>query len=82
VFDVGDSISNGLVSDGVGGEVRFNAKDHGVRTLKCHTDRVKRIVTEDSPDLFLTVSEVFPLHTPLLSNSKEIERMELFVNTT
>ncbi|KAK0190897.1 WD40-repeat-containing domain protein [Armillaria mellea] len=26
-------------------------------TLRCHEDRVKRIVTEDSPDVFLTVSE-------------------------
>lgn len=29
------------------------------RILRCHKARVKRIVTEDSPALFLTVSEVF-----------------------
>jgi nuclear receptor interaction protein len=28
-----------------------------VRVLRCHTDRTKRIATEDSPNLFLTVSE-------------------------
>ncbi|SJL07535.1 uncharacterized protein ARMOST_10885 [Armillaria ostoyae] len=28
-----------------------------MHTLRCHEDRVKRIVTEDSPDVFLTVSE-------------------------
>ncbi|KAI0335470.1 WD40 repeat-like protein [Cubamyces sp. BRFM 1775] len=28
-----------------------------IRILKCHNGRVKRIVTEDSPDLFLTVAE-------------------------
>ncbi len=27
------------------------------RVIKCHSDRVKRIATEDSPDVFLTVSE-------------------------
>ncbi|ODN82492.1 hypothetical protein L198_07714 [Cryptococcus wingfieldii CBS 7118] len=29
----------------------------GVRTLQCHKSRVKRIATENSPSLFLTVSE-------------------------
>lgn len=28
------------------------------RVLRCHEGRVKRIVTENSPDLFLTVAEV------------------------
>ncbi|KAI0660981.1 WD40 repeat-like protein [Cubamyces menziesii] len=28
-----------------------------IRILRCHNGRVKRIVTEDSPDLFLTVAE-------------------------
>ncbi|KIJ56646.1 hypothetical protein M422DRAFT_22796 [Sphaerobolus stellatus SS14] len=28
-----------------------------IRVFKCHRDRVKRIVTEDSPDYFLTVAE-------------------------
>ena len=31
--------------------------DSSVRVLKCHTDRTKRIATENSPHLFLTVSE-------------------------
>ncbi|ORY26663.1 WD40-repeat-containing domain protein [Naematelia encephala] len=29
----------------------------GVRVLRCHSDRTKRIATENSPHLFLTVSE-------------------------
>ena len=31
--------------------------DGSVRVLRCHTDRTKRIATENSPYLFLTVSE-------------------------
>jgi len=28
------------------------------KVIQCHSDRAKRIVTEDSPDLFLSVAEV------------------------
>ncbi|KAF8914650.1 WD40-repeat-containing domain protein [Mucidula mucida] len=47
VFDVG--YAHG------GSETEYsNARTH---LLTCHEDRVKRIVTEESPDVFLTVSE-------------------------
>ncbi|KAK8853074.1 hypothetical protein IAR55_003775 [Kwoniella newhampshirensis] len=39
-----------------GGELWGHGGD-GVRILRCHTDRTKRIATENSPFLFLTVSE-------------------------
>ncbi len=51
-------------------------------TLRCHEDRVKRIVTEDSPDVFLTVSEVRYTGLLLLHTLTLLPRMELFVNTT
>lgn len=39
-------------------ETTYSANQLDCRVLRCHTNRVKRIVTEDSPDLFLTVAEV------------------------
>ncbi|KAJ7638848.1 WD40 repeat-like protein [Roridomyces roridus] len=36
---------------------RTDAKHSCIRRLRCHDGRVKRLVTEDSPHLFLTVSE-------------------------
>ncbi|KAI0774275.1 WD40 repeat-like protein [Fomes fomentarius] len=39
------------------GETEYGARESVIRTLRCHNGRTKRIVTEDSPDLFLTVSE-------------------------
>lgn len=41
-----------------GREVIYGTRQTRVRVLRCHEDSVKRIITEDSPDLFLTVSEV------------------------
>jgi hypothetical protein len=41
-----------------GRETGYDARDSCLRILKCHAARVKRIVTEDSSDSFLTVSEV------------------------
>ncbi|KAF4601999.1 hypothetical protein EYR40_005200 [Pleurotus pulmonarius] len=38
-------------------ETTYTANQLDCRVLRCHTNRVKRIVTEDSPDLFLTVAE-------------------------
>ncbi|KAG9218907.1 hypothetical protein CCMSSC00406_0000979 [Pleurotus cornucopiae] len=38
-------------------ETTYSANQLDCRVLRCHTNRVKRIVTEDSPDLFLTVAE-------------------------
>ncbi|OSD04253.1 WD40 repeat-like protein [Trametes coccinea BRFM310] len=39
------------------GETEYYARQAAIRVLRCHSARVKRIVTEDSPDLFLTVAE-------------------------
>ncbi|KAH9853471.1 WD40 repeat-like protein [Lenzites betulinus] len=39
------------------GETHYYARHAAIRVLRCHDGRVKRIVTEDSPDLFLTVGE-------------------------
>ncbi|KAI0650815.1 WD40 repeat-like protein [Trametes meyenii] len=39
------------------GETQYYDHQAAIRILRCHTRRVKRIVTEDSPDLFLTVAE-------------------------
>ncbi|KAI0677623.1 WD40 repeat-like protein [Trametes maxima] len=39
------------------GETQYYDHQAAIRILKCHNKRVKRIVTEDSPDLFLTVAE-------------------------
>lgn len=39
------------------GETEYSSRQANVRVLHCHSARVKRIVTEESPDLFLTVSE-------------------------
>ena len=54
VFDVTDTISqpaNPLEAD------RGTQASH-LRVLRCHAGRTKRIVTEHSSDLFLTVGEV------------------------
>jgi hypothetical protein len=55
-----------------------------LRIFKCHHGRVKRIVTENSPDYFLTVAEVsqciFALKTPF--NPALLSRMGLLDNTT
>ncbi|KAH6914871.1 WD repeat-containing protein [Coprinopsis sp. MPI-PUGE-AT-0042] len=38
-------------------ETAFSARQSSIRLLRCHKDRVKKIVTEDSPDVFLSLSE-------------------------
>ncbi|KAI0796668.1 WD40-repeat-containing domain protein [Abortiporus biennis] len=53
ICDVGDF----EVQPGIGRETIYSARQAGVRVLRCHSRAVKRITTEDSPDLFLTVSE-------------------------
>ena len=40
------------------GEMEYGIRESVIRILRCHKGRTKRIVTEDSPDLFLTVAEV------------------------
>ncbi|PIL37152.1 hypothetical protein GSI_00844 [Ganoderma sinense ZZ0214-1] len=42
---------------GGNGETEYDIRQAAIRILKCHGGRTKRIVTEDSPDLFLTVAE-------------------------
>lgn len=58
----------------------------GVNVLRCHRDAVKRLVTEDSPDLFLTVAEVLQYKVtsivPATSTLTLNLRMELCDNTT
>ncbi|TFK89831.1 WD40 repeat-like protein [Polyporus arcularius HHB13444] len=39
------------------GEMEYSTRAAVIRVLRCHSGRTKRIVTEDSPDLFLTVAE-------------------------
>ncbi|KAH9943437.1 WD40 repeat-like protein [Epithele typhae] len=39
------------------GEMEYGTREAAIRIIKCHKGRVKRIITEDSPDLFLTVAE-------------------------
>ncbi|KAF8528968.1 WD40 repeat-like protein [Hysterangium stoloniferum] len=39
------------------GLTKYTKEQACIRTLRCHRDRVKRIITENSPDYFLTVSE-------------------------
>lgn len=54
VFDIGD-VASGPCSQL---ETVHNTRQACRRVLRCHEGRVKRIVTENSPDLFLTVAEV------------------------
>lgn len=36
---------------------KFTERQTCIRVLKCHKKRTKRIITEESPDAFLTVAE-------------------------
>lgn len=53
VFDVGA----GVGQSPTGSEMEYTTRESCIRVLRCHTGRTKRIITEDSPDLFLTVAE-------------------------
>ncbi|KAI6113645.1 WD40 repeat-like protein [Pisolithus croceorrhizus] len=53
VFDVGEAVGRSPT----GSEMTYTTNEACKRVLRCHSGRTKRIVTEDSPDLFLTVSE-------------------------
>lgn len=53
VFDVGEAVGRSPT----GSEMTYTTNEACKRVLRCHTGRTKRIVTEDSPDLFLTVAE-------------------------
>ncbi|KAF8558753.1 WD40 repeat-like protein [Imleria badia] len=52
VFDVGESVGRSPS----GNEMRYT-RQACIRVLRCHSGRTKRIITEDSPDFFLTVAE-------------------------
>jgi WD repeat-containing protein 42A len=54
VFDVGEA--HGAAPDGQ--ETVYSSRQSCTHILRCHEDRVKRVVTEHSPDLFLSVAEV------------------------
>lgn len=57
VFDVKTaSASAQVVPDRL--ETEYSVKQSCIRILRCHKQRVKRVITEDSPALFLSVSEV------------------------
>ncbi|KAG0709673.1 WD40 repeat-like protein [Suillus ampliporus] len=53
VFDVGEAVGRSPT----GSEMEYTTREACIRVLRCHTGRTKRIITEDSPDLFLTVAE-------------------------
>jgi WD repeat-containing protein 42A len=55
VFDVGEA-AHSASSDGL--ETAYSTRQSCTHILRCHDNRVKRIVTEYSPDLFLSVGEV------------------------
>lgn len=58
VFDVGA----GVGQSPTGSEMEYTTRESCIRVLRCHTGRTKRIITEDSPDLFLTVAEDGQVH--------------------
>jgi len=61
----------------------YNTRQSCVRVLRCHSGRTKRIITEDSPDLFLTVAEVSKSSTSFSNLLTEWRhRMAKCVNTT
>ncbi|KAG2077379.1 WD40 repeat-like protein [Suillus decipiens] len=53
VFDVGEAVGQSPT----GREMEYTTRESCIRVLRCHSGRTKRIITEDSPDLFLTVAE-------------------------
>ena len=54
------------VRAGNNGETEYSTRQAAIRVLRCHKGRTKRIVTEDTPDLFLTVAEVSVCQIPQL----------------
>lgn len=54
ISDVGATVH----STQYNGETEYTTSQANVKVLRCHSGRVKRIVTEESPDMFLTVAEV------------------------
>ncbi|THH06795.1 hypothetical protein EW145_g3845 [Phellinidium pouzarii] len=46
-----------LTTSGEGRKIDFSERETCIRVLRCHSGRTKRIVTEESSDVFLTVAE-------------------------
>jgi hypothetical protein len=85
VFDV----KNALATSALGKEeASFSFDQTRVAIIRCHHDSVKRIATEDSPDLFLSVSEVRVLYISGFRkkvahiHTDNFFRMELSANMT
>lgn len=57
VFDISRSEAGSSVSQVPRTWNHFDTTSSCIRVLRCHTDRVKRIATENSPDCFLSCSE-------------------------
>lgn len=75
ITDIGESA---VTVSGNGGETEYSLREARVCTLRCHSARTKRIVTEGSPDIFLTVAEVCLLIldscTPILKAFRDAGR--------
>lgn len=54
VFDTADAVGH---ADSMG-RPETHYRDCCLRVFRCHKGRTKRVVTEESSDLFLTVGEV------------------------
>ena len=61
ICDAREGLSETTTTRGHGRETAYTARELDVEVIRCHNRAVKRIVTEDSPDIFLTVSEVCAL---------------------
>ena len=53
LFDIGDALGRSPSGE----ETTYSTRLACIRVLRCHTGRTKRILTEGSPDVFLTVAE-------------------------
>ena len=59
VFDAERAINASVY----GGETEFSSSQACIQIFRCHDERTKRIVTEESADLFLSVAEVYYIST-------------------
>ncbi|KDQ64539.1 hypothetical protein JAAARDRAFT_187861 [Jaapia argillacea MUCL 33604] len=53
VFDISSAVGNSIGAR----ETSYSTRESCIRVFRCHKGRTKRIITEDSPDLFLTLGE-------------------------
>ena len=80
MFDVGEPVGRSPS----GHEINYPTKQACTRVLRCHSKRTKRIITENSPDLFLTVAEVgtYVYPVPSIYRTAFYARMDKFANMT